>query len=134
NTMAFGLDRAMTPLTEIENAQVVVVIGANLSSTYPVVIPKALEKVRRKGGRIIVVDPRAGRFVGDGDLHLAIAPGTDSVVANGILRELYVNGWIDEAFVVDRTTGFPDALAAAMPWTLDEVAAVADVPVSQLRQ
>lgn len=134
NTMAFGLDRAMTPLSEIENAQVVVVIGANLSSTYPVVIPKALEKVRRKGGRVIVIDPRAGRFVGDGDLHLALAPGTDAVVANGILRELYVNGWIDEAFVVDRTTGFPDALAAAMPWTLNEVAAVADVPVRQVKE
>lgn len=134
NTMAFGLDRAMTPLSEIERAEVVVVVGANLSAAYPVVIPKALERVRRKGGRIIVIDPRAGRFVGDGDLHLAIAPSTDAALANGILRELYVNGWIDEAFVGDRTTGFADALAAAMPWTLNEVARVCDVPVADVRE
>ncbi|WP_195210361.1 molybdopterin oxidoreductase family protein [Actinomarinicola tropica] len=134
NTMAFGMDRAMTPLSEIERADVVVVVGANLSAAYPVVVPKALERVRRKGGRIIVIDPRAGRFVADEDLHLALAPATDAVLANGILREIARNGWVDEAFVRDRTVGFDDALDAAMAWTPTEVERVTGVHEDRIRE
>ncbi len=131
---AFGLDRAMTPLAEIDRAQVAVVVGANLSAAYPVMIPKALEQLRRRGGRVIVIDPRSSRFVSDSDLHLALAPGTDAVVANGLLRELVVHGWVDDNFVEARTTGFETAVAAAMPWTPEEVERVADIPAGQLRE
>lgn len=134
NRLAFGMDRAMTPLTELERADVAVVVGANLSAAYPVMIPKALSQLRKRGGLVVVIDPRSSRFVSDDDVHLALAPGTDAVVANGLLREIVVGGWVDEAFVQSRTTGFSDAIAAAMPWTPEEVARVAGVPASTLRE
>lgn len=133
NKMAFGMDRCMTPLSELERTDVAVVVGANLSAAYPVMIPKALSQLRKRGGRVIVIDPRASRFVSDDDLHLALAPATDAVVANGLLREIVAGGWVDERFVQQRTTGFTEAIAAAMPWTPEEVQRVADVPVDQLR-
>jgi len=133
-TRAFGVDRAPTPLTELERADAAVVIGANLSATYPVVIPSLLAKLRRRGGRVVVVDPRAGRFVGDDDCWLALRPGTDAVVANGLLREVARLGAIDEAFCADRTTGLGEALAGAQPWTPEAVEAVADVPAERLRE
>ncbi|MGY6501981.1 MAG: molybdopterin oxidoreductase family protein [Acidimicrobiales bacterium] len=134
NRLAFGMDRAMTPLAELDRADVAVVVGANLSAAYPVVIPKALQQLRKRGGRVIVIDPRASRFVSDDDLHLALAPATDAVVANGILREIVVGGWVDEAFVQTRTTGFADAIAAAMEWTPERVAGVAGIPADQVRE
>jgi assimilatory nitrate reductase catalytic subunit len=133
NRMAFGLDRAMTPLSELDRADVAVVIGANLSAAYPVVIPKALDRLRKRGGRVVVIDPRASRFMSDDDLHLALVPGTDAAVANGLLREIVVQGWVDEPFVERRTTGFAGAIAAAMAWTPEEVQRVAGVPASDLR-
>ena len=133
-TQALGVDRAPTPLAELGRAQVAVVIGANLSSSFPVVVPSLLAKLRRRGGTVIVVDPRAGRFVADGDCWLALRPGSDAVVANGLLREIARLGGIDERFCADRTSGLGDALAGAEPWTPEAVEAAADVPAHRLRE
>jgi assimilatory nitrate reductase catalytic subunit len=133
-TQTFGVDRAPTPLAELDRADAAVVIGANLSSTFPVVIPSLLAKLRRRGGTVIVVDPRAGRFVADGDCWLPLRPGTDAVVANGLLREIARLGAIDESFCSARTTGLGDALAAAEPWSPEAVEAAADVPAARIRE
>lgn len=133
-TQTFGVDRAPTPLAELDHAQVAVVVGANLSSSFPVVIPSLLAKLRRRGGKVIVIDPRAGRFVTDGDCWLALRPGTDAVLANGLLREIARLGGIDERFCSARTTGLGDALAGAEPWTPEAVEAAADVPAHRLRE
>jgi assimilatory nitrate reductase catalytic subunit len=133
-TQAFGVDRAPTPLAELSRAQVVVVIGANLSSSFPVAIPPLLAKLRRRGGTVIVVDPRAGRFVANDDCWLPLRPGTDAVVANGLLREIARLGGIDEHFCASRTAGLDDAMAGAQPWTPEAVEAAADVPAERLRE
>lgn len=130
-TRAFGLDRAMTPLEEMEHSQVVMIIGANISSTYPVKVPRMLDRVRRHG-RVIVVDPRAGRFVDSRDLHLALKPGTDAILANGLLRAVAALGLVDHRFVDERTVGLDDALAAAEPWTPYRVEAATGVDALSL--
>lgn len=123
---AFGLDRAMTPLTDVVDAEAVVVIGANLPDAYPLFMPH-LQRARRRGARVAVVDPRGGTLVRDGDLHLALRPGTDAALAAGLLRELDVLGLVDTAFVADRTVGYDAARRAAEPWTLARTAAVTGV-------
>ena len=127
NKMAFGADRMMTPLAELERADVAVVVGANLSAAFPVVLPKLLDGVRRRGGRVIVIDPRSSRFVKPTDLHLAGRSGSDSVIFNGILREIARLGLVDHDFIRNRTSNFAAALDAAEPFDLATVEALADV-------
>ncbi len=127
NKLAFGADRMMTPLDELRRAEVAVVVGANISAAFPVVLPKLLDGVRRRGGRVIVVDPRASRFVKPGDLHIANRPGTDAIVFNGLLDLIAKAGLVDSKFVRNRTTGFEAALAAAAPFDVETVAELADV-------
>ena len=134
NTMAFGGARMMTPLSELESAEVVVVIGANLSAAFPVVIPQALARVRKRGGRVIVIDPRGSRFVQDGDLHLQLRPGTDSVLFNGLLREVVQRNLVDTEFVADRTNGFEQACSGAERFTPDVVALEADITPAELQE
>ncbi len=134
NTMAFGADRMMTPLEDIKKADVVVVVGAHISAAFPIALPTYLNYVRRTGGTVIVVDPRAGRFVKDGDIHVALEPGTDAVFFNGVLREIVRQGLVDRAFVDERTVGFADAVSAALPYEPELVELVADVPESTLAQ
>jgi|GEM_PF-57346 len=131
---AFGADRMMTPLAEIENADLVVVVGANLSAAYPVVIPQALARLRRRGGRVVVVDPRRGRFVQAGDLHLRIKPGTDSVLFGGLLRALCDARTVNERFVDERTIGFDAALRACEHLDADRVSSITDVPIEDLTE
>lgn len=134
NMLAFGGDRMMTPLSELERAEVVVVVGANLSSAFPVGIPPLLNRVRKRGGRVIVVDPRGSRFVQDGDLHLQLRPGTDAVLFGGLLQEVIQQGLVDEAFVRDRTSGFGSVVADVQQNDLASIAARADVPAEEIRE
>jgi len=133
NMLAFGADRMMTPLDELRTAEVVVVIGAHISAAFPVAVPTLLNHVRKRGGTVIVVDPRAGRFVKKGDVHVALEPGTDSVFFNGVLREIIHQGLVDRDFVDNRTVGFTDAASAAMDYDPEFVELVADVPQHLLK-
>ncbi|MEL6981300.1 MAG: molybdopterin oxidoreductase family protein [Actinomycetota bacterium] len=133
NKAAFGADRMMTPLGELERAETVVVIGANLSDAFPVAVPKLVAGVRRRGGRVIVIDPRRSRFVKPDDLHLANRPGTDAVLFAGLLREVMAQGLVDADFVADRTSGFDEVAAAVDGFTIEEVAARCDVAPGDLR-
>lgn len=128
NMLAFGADRMMTPLDELRVAEVVVVIGAHISAAFPVALPTLLNHVRKRGGTVIVIDPRAGRFVKDGDIHVALEPGSDAVLFNGLLREIVRQGLVDRDFLENRTVGFSDALSAAMEYDPEFVELVADVP------
>ncbi|MEM8705821.1 MAG: molybdopterin oxidoreductase family protein [Actinomycetota bacterium] len=127
HSAAFGRDRMMTPLADLDLADTVVVSGANLSTSFPVVIPPALARLRRRGGRVVVVDPRAERFMKPDDLHVALRPGTDSVLWAGVLAALARHGAIDTDFVSSRTAGLEAALTAAATWTPEDVCRIADV-------
>ncbi len=134
NLAAFGLDRAMTPLGELVDADVIVVVGANLSDAYPVMLPPTINKARQRGARVIAIDPRFGRWVQDDDLQLALRPGTDGALLLGLLAEVERQGLLDVKFIRDRTTGFDAAIAAARPWSLDRVEQVTDVPAAAVRE
>lgn len=134
NTMAFGRDRAMTPLDQVESADVVVVVGANLSDAYPVMLPAAVNKARRNGGRVVVVDPRFGRWVQDDDMRIPIRPATDGVLFAGLLAEIERQGLLDVDYIRSRTNGFQDAVAEARRWTPELVEAVTDVDADTVRE
>jgi ferredoxin-nitrate reductase len=57
---------------------------------------------------MVVVDPRRTTTAEDADLHLAIRPGTDIDLLNGIAHLLLRWGYIDCTFVEECTTGFPE--------------------------
>ena len=128
NLQAFGRDRAMTPLAELEHADVIVVVGANLSDAYPVMLPPTINKARRRGGRVVAIDPRFGRWVQGEDLQVALRPGTDGALFLGLLAEIERQGLLDVDYIRTRTTGFNEVIAAARPWTPETVAAVCDIP------
>ena len=134
NMMAFGRDRAMTPLDELIDADVIVVVGANLSDAYPVMLPTTINKARQRGARVVAIDPRFGRWVQDDDLQIAIRPGTDGALFVGLLAEIEAQGLIDTDFVQARTSGFDVAMAAAREWRPERVEAVTDVAAATVRE
>ncbi len=134
NLKAFGLDRAMTPLDQVEHADVVVVVGANLSDAYPVMLPKAINAARKRGARVVVVDPRFGRWVQDDDLKIQLRPGTDGVFFLGLLNELDRQHLLDVDYIDDRTNGFDEALRSARAWPAHVVAKTVDVPASAIAE
>ena len=109
---AFGIDRGLPfPLADIEQTDVLVLVGSNLAETMP---PAArhLDRLRERGGRVVVIDPRRTPTAERADLFLQPVPGTDLPLALGLLHLLDAAGAVDEEYVAARTTGFDDVRRA----------------------
>lgn len=130
---AFGLDRGLPfPLEDVAATGCLVLVGSNLAETMPPAL-RYITELRRRGGTLIVIDPRRTRTAEQADLHLQPRPGTDLALALGILHLVVADGRTDEAFIAERTTGWPQARAAAMAHWPELVERITGVPVPQLR-
>jgi assimilatory nitrate reductase catalytic subunit len=134
NIRAFGLDRGLPfPLADVAATDCLLLVGSNLGDTMPPAL-RYLTAQRERGGTLIVVDPRRTRTAEQADLHLAPRPGTDLALALGLLHLVITDGFLDEAFIAARTSGFSAARAAAMAYWPERVERVTGVPVSRLRE
>ncbi len=92
-------------------------------------------------GKVIFVDPRrtpsvavAEQAAGKANvLHLDINPGTDIALFNGLLTHVVEQGWHDDRFIKDHTTGFEKARAANR-MSLEQTSRITGVPVAKLRK
>ncbi|MFJ8935940.1 molybdopterin oxidoreductase family protein [Streptomyces sp. NPDC102365] len=131
---AFGLDRGLPfPLEDIPRTGCVILVGSNLAETMPPAL-RYLTELRENGGKLIVIDPRRTRTAEQADLHLAPRPGTDLALALGLLHLVVAEGRTDEAYIQERTSGWPEARAAAMAHWPEYVERITGVSVPQLRE
>ena len=131
---AFGLDRGMPfPLSDIAEADVVVLVGSNPADTMPPAM-QWFDAGRERGAQHIVVDPRRTATARNAALHLQPLPGTDLALANGLLHLAIAEGLVDEAYVADRTTGFDHVRAGVAAYWPDRVERLTGVPVADQRR
>src|ERR1700704_2686888 len=105
-TMAFGLDRGLPfPVQDIPQATTILLVGANIAETLPPLM-QYFDAQQARGGTVIVVDPRRTPTAAWANRHLAIRPGTDAALANGLLHLLIRDNLIDTAYIRERTEGF----------------------------
>ncbi|KUP90597.1 nitrate reductase [Tritonibacter horizontis] len=109
---AFGTDTVPGTYEDIEEADLVVLVGSNLAWCHPVLNQRLLAAKKARGTRIVVVDPRRTASCDGADMHLALAPGSDVALFNRLLSDLAKHGAIDHDYLA-RTEGFDAALAAA---------------------
>lgn len=134
HTRAFGLDRGLPfPLEDIPRTGCVILVGSNLAETMPPAL-RYLTELKENGGKLIVVDPRRTRTAEQADLHLAPRPGTDLALALGLLHIVVAEGRTDDAFIGERTAGWPEARAAAMAHWPELVERITGVGVPRLRE
>src|SRR3989441_420022 len=105
NKMAFGIDRAANPWSDIPLAKAIILSGTNLGECFPI-LTDYVWRARDNGAKIIVIDPRITPIARTADLFLPVRPGRDSALANGILHVMIEDGCIDEAFIANHTHDF----------------------------
>ncbi|HEX8781276.1 MAG TPA: molybdopterin oxidoreductase family protein, partial [Nocardioides sp.] len=130
---AFGIDRGLPfPLADVEEADVVVLVGSNLAETMP---PAAvhLDRLRDRGGRLVVVDPRRTPTAERADVVVQPVPGTDLALALGVLHLLVASGAVDVEYVAGRTVGFDELRAHVVGWWPERVERVTGVAADELR-
>ncbi len=114
-------------------AKLILVWGANPSASGIHLMPY-LKEARDRGATIVVIDPRATTVARQADIHVALRPGTDVVVALAIHRHLFETGAVDQAFLDAHTSGADRLRERAEPWTCARAAAVSGVPAVQIEQ
>ena len=123
---AFGSDTVPCEYADLEAADLVVLVGSNTAWCHPVLYQRlAAARAARPDLRVIAVDPRRTPTCELADRHLALAPGSDVALFNGLLAHLERQGLGDEAFLSARVTGVEEALAAARREAPDATATAA---------
>ncbi len=132
---AFGSDTVPGCYEDLELADLVVLVGANLAWCHPVLYQRiAAAKERRPRMKVVLIDPRRTATADIADLHLAIKPDGDVALFLGLLRHLARNRSIKRSYVSAHTTGFKEALRAAEMLDLYDVVRRAGIPAAALER
>jgi assimilatory nitrate reductase catalytic subunit len=111
---AFGSDSVPCSYEDLERAKLIVLAGSNTAWCHPVLFQRIRQaKQDNPDLMVVVIDPRRTASCDIADLHLALKPGTDTDLFNGLLCFLQASGESNPLFVGSCTEGVEDALAAA---------------------
>src|SRR3954466_3346280 len=110
---AFGADTVPGCYEDLDEADLLVLVGSNAAWCHPVLFQRMLANKQNRGARIVVIDPRRTDTAGDADLFLGLKPGTDTALFCGLLVYLADNAALDRDYVEQHTSGFDEALARA---------------------
>ncbi|MEO1090075.1 MAG: molybdopterin-dependent oxidoreductase [Pseudomonadota bacterium] len=94
---------------EIPNSEVIVLWGLNAVSTQ-IQLKNFIAQARRKGARLVVVDPYLSPTAKLADMHLPVRPGTDGALACAVMHVLFAEGFADWPYL-ERYTDVPHELA-----------------------
>src|SRR6202790_2396738 len=110
---AFGADTVPGVYEDLDEADLLVLVGSNAAWCHPVLFQRMLANKQTRGARLVVIDPRRTDTAGDADLFLGLKPGTDTALFSGLLVQLADSGALDFDYIERHTSGFEEALARA---------------------
>lgn len=109
---AFGEDVVPCNYTDLDVCDLLVLCGSNAAWTHPVIYQRIADAKQAHGTHVVVIDPRSTSSCDLADQHLALRPGTDVALFNGLLSYLHDQGRVDQDYLASHTEGFTEALAA----------------------
>lgn len=133
---SFGSDGPPCCYDDLDQADLVLLIGTNTAECHPVLFQRLLKRKRRQKQdlQIVVVDPRATATSDAADLHLAIRPGTDLALLHGLGHLLLERGAVDRTYVATSTEGFEALAELWAGWTPEKASRFCGIEESQLHQ
>jgi assimilatory nitrate reductase catalytic subunit len=127
---AFGEDVVPGCYEDLEEADLVILVGSNTAWCHPVLYQRLADAKIALGAKIVVIDPRRTATCDLADLHLQLRPGSDVALFAGLLLHLFESGACNVDWIRRCTSGFEAAVAAArasVP-SLSAAAELADLP------
>ena len=109
---AFGTDAVPGTYDDLDEADLVVLVGSNLAWCHPVLFQRILAARKARGTKLVVIDPRRTASCDGADLHLPLAIGSDVALFNVLLTEIR-RAAADDADALARVEGGAETFAAA---------------------
>jgi assimilatory nitrate reductase catalytic subunit len=110
---AFGADTVPGVYEDLDEADLLVLVGSNAAWCHPVLFQRMMANKQRRGARMVVIDPRKTDTTEDADLFLGVKPGTDTALFSGLLVHIADRGMLDRDYIERYTAGFDEALSRA---------------------
>ncbi|MGB5812946.1 MAG: molybdopterin-dependent oxidoreductase, partial [Polyangiales bacterium] len=126
------------PVPDVDRTDFMMLIGANpLASNGSIMsapgIKKRLEAIQKRGGKVVVVDPRRCETAQLADEHVFIKPGTDALFLLGLLHEVTALG-VDLGRLGEHTKNVDRIVEIAKSYPPDQTAGVTGVPAETVKR
>ena len=118
---------------QAEYSKLIIAWGSNVTWSNLHFVP-IINRARRAGAKLVIVDTRRTKIAEQADLHIALRPGTDVVLAWAVAAELERQGALDRAFIERHVQGFDEYMALARRFTLADAARICGVEERDVRQ
>ncbi|OJT16595.1 molybdopterin oxidoreductase [Archangium sp. Cb G35] len=130
--MAYSMGSSMGMDTEsFEGARTILLWGTNTLTSNPHLWP-FVTAARKRGARVIAIDPRKTRTAEQCDEHIALLPGTDAALALGMMHVIFRDGLGDEDYMDRYCVGRNELAARAAEYPPERVAAICGIPAASV--
>jgi len=126
--VTLGADAPPACYEDIDHTECLLIAGSNTAFAHPIIY-RRIEAAKEKNPnlKIVVVDPRQTDTAKAADLHLAILPGTDVALFNGMLHVMLWEGMLDHAYIDAYTNGFSELKETVREYTPKMVADICGI-------
>lgn len=122
----FGSGAMTNSIREIDDAELMLLVGTNTTEAHPVIGYK-MKQAARKGAKLIVVDPRRIELAEEADHWLQLKPGTDVALLNGFMHIIIKEGLQDQAFIDERCENYEALKATVEKYTPEYVSEITGI-------
>lgn len=131
----FGSDGQPSSYTDIEHCDTLLHVGINMAETQTVLWMRHLDRLEGPDRpRLVVIDPRRTPAARMADVHLAIRNGTNVAILNGLLQQLFENGWVDRDWLDHHTVGCAKLERVVQSYTPERVGEICGVEPGAVRE
>ncbi len=127
-----GSGAVSTTYGDIINADIAILAGTNTTANHPVA-SSFFKQAKRRGTKLVVVDPRRERIADHADLYCQLKPGTDVAFYNGVMHEVISLGLIDQEFIAQRTSNYGEVAKTVREYTPERASQICGVPAEDIR-
>ena len=134
----FG-DPLSIPIPDVDNTDYLLLLGANplVSNGSLMTAPDMrgrLKAIRRRGGRVVVVDPRRTLTAEACDEHVQVRPGSDALLLAAMAQTLFAENLVSLGRLAEFVTGLDELPALLAPFTAEAVASRVGVEADVIRR
>ncbi len=91
------------------------------------------QEAKRRGARLVCIDPRKSETAEKCHEHIALLPGTDAALALALMFELIQHDWLDHDYLAQHTLGWDLLRSRALQWSPERAALVCGITAEQIR-
>ncbi|MDR9239590.1 Dimethyl sulfoxide reductase DmsA [Burkholderia multivorans] len=118
-------------LEHFEESELILIWGANPIASSLHFWTRAQE-AKRRGARLVAIDPYRSLTAEKCHQHIALKPGTDGAFALGMMHVLITENLLDHDYIADHTLGFDALKARALSYPPERVAQICGIDASEL--